>query len=129
MDFSVGQQWTYRTHEDLASSRLVIGAIVSFAGGERIVGVSILGALQSRPDGTVAIANIPFLPMTESALAATVAELDGTGDVDDHFAGQFEAWQADARGLSFFTVPFEGSLDRMIARQMAELVGQRDAAG
>ena len=68
---------------------------------------------------------LPFLPLSEAAFRATVTELDGTGEPADGFAAEFEIWRADPRGLSVFTVPFDGSLDRLIARQMAAIVSER----
>ena len=123
MSFAAGQQWTYRAPPEISDSRVVIGAILAFEGDSRIVCASVLGALQTNPDGAVVRVTIPFLPMTEDALSATVVTLDGTADVAPEFASHFEAWHGDARGLSYFTVPFEGSLDRMIALQMADIIG------
>ena len=53
--------------------------------------------------------------------------LEGEGTVAPAFAAHFSNWHDDERGLSFFTVPFEGSLDRMIALQMAEIIGDPSA--
>lgn len=127
MTLAAGQRWTYRAPAEIAGSRLVIGAILSFEGQERIVCASVMDAQQTNPDGSVVIVTIPFLPMTERAVLDTVVVPDGTAEVPEGFAEHFEAWHGDARGLSFFTVPFEGSLDRMIALQMTEIVGSRDA--
>ncbi len=127
--FSVGQQWRYPAPEGLVESRLVIGAILVFDGDARIVCATVTHALQTGPDGQVSVVTIPFLPMTEAALAATVTDRDGSGEVAPAFSVQFEAWYGDGRGLSYFTVPFEGSLDRMIARQMADIVGSGRMAG
>lgn len=120
--FSVGQRWRYGAPDAIAGSRFVIGAILAFEGDVRIICSTVTQALQHQPDGSLGVVTIAFLPMTEAAFAATVTDLDGSGDVSANFASQFAAWHEDGRGLSYFTVPFEGSLDRMIARQMAELV-------
>jgi hypothetical protein len=127
MTLAVGQQWTYRAPVEVAHSRLVVGAILAFEGPGRIVCLSVTGALQTNPDGSVVEVTIPFLPMTESAVIATIVAPDGTAPVADGFAEQFEAWHGDTRGHSYFTVPFEGSLDRMIALQMAEIVNTQKA--
>ena len=58
---------------------------------------------------------------------ATVVALEGSEAPAEHFRAALDAWQADERGLTSFTVPFEGFLDRMIATQMEAIVG-RDAA-
>lgn len=120
--FEVGQQWCYRAPIEIAQSRLVIGAILAFADDTRIICVCVNEAVQTAPDGSTTVVALPFLPLTEAALTATVTAPDGHGEVAAQFAEQFEAWREDARGLSYFTVPFEGSLDRMIARQMSEIV-------
>ncbi len=124
LNFEAGQCWSYKAPPEFAQSRIVIGAILEFDGGQRIAGCAVTGALQRRPDGTLEQVTIPFLPMTLEALAATVEQPDGTGPLPDDFAAQLDAWQHDPRGVTYFTVPFEGSLDRMIALQMAAIVDQ-----
>lgn len=124
IDFAAGQCWSYSAPPEISDSRIVIGAILEFTGGRRIAGCAVTGALQRRPDGTIEQATIPFLPLTLEALAETVLQRDGTGELPDDFAAALEAWQQDPRGLTYFTVPFEGSLERMIARQMAAIVEQ-----
>jgi hypothetical protein len=121
--FAAGQRWTYRAPPGSEDSRIVIGAVVAFAEGRTIVCCSVLAAPQRMPDGSIGRVTIPFLPMAADALAASVGSLDGEGAVPPEFAPQLAAWQADARGLSFFTVPIDGSLEGMIARQMAEIAG------
>ena len=103
-------------------SRLVVGAVLRFSGQEAIVCCAVLGAPRRRPDGTIDEVTIPFLPLSESALLASVVESDGSGTLPEGFASAFAHWQQDPRGLSAFTVPFEGLLDRLIALQMAALV-------
>ena len=75
------------------------------------------------PDGRLERVTIPFLPMTVEALERTVTTIEGEAPVAPAFAAHFENWHEDERGLSYFTVPFEGSLDRMIALQMADIAG------
>ena len=123
--FAVGQMWSYRASAGLEDSRLIIGALLEFAAGDTIACCTVVGALQRRPDGTLERVTIPFLPMTVAALEQTVLARDGDGDVAPAFAAHFTAWHDDERGLSYFTVPFEGSLDRMIALQMADIVGEQ----
>lgn len=124
MQFSVGQTWTYAAPGALTDSRLVIGAMVEFESGQQLACCSVTGALQKRPDGSIERVTIPFLPMTIDALQRTVVALEGEGEVAESFAANFEAWSEDPRGVSYFTVPFQGSLDRMIALQMAEIAGE-----
>jgi hypothetical protein len=123
MQLAAGQQWTYRAPEGFEASRLVVGAIVTFAEREAIACCAVLGAPSRQPDGSVAAATIPFLPLAVGALARSVVEPDGAGTLPDGFAEALAAWQEDPRGLASFTVPFEGFLDQMIARQMAEIIG------
>lgn len=121
--FAAGQCWTYRAPVGCEDSRLVVGAVLTFAAGPPLVCCSVWGAPQRQPDGSVARVTIPFLPMTEAALRDSVIALDGEGEVPGEFLAQFESWHGEGRGLSYFTVAFDGHLDRMIARQMAEIAG------
>lgn len=123
MTFSAGQCWMYRAPEGFASSRLIVGAVIDLESGGRLICCSVTDAPQRYPDGQVGRVNIPFLPMTEAAFAATVTDLERTAEPPAEFAPSYAAWVGDERGLSYFTVPFEGWLDRLIARQMAEIVG------
>ena len=126
--FTVGHMWTYRASSGLEDSRIIVGALVAFAEGETIACCTVTGALQQRPDGSLERVTIPFLPMTVTALERTVLERDGEAEVAPAFAAHFASWHDDERGLSYFTVPFKGSLDRMIALQMAEIVGETPQA-
>ena len=123
MDFAAGQRWTYRTPSGYEASRIVVGAVVTFRGSERAVCVAIAGAPGRTLDGRHDPIDIPFLAFTQSAFEATVGALDGSDVPPAAFAAGMEAWAADSRGLAVFTVPFEGTLDGLIARQMAEIVG------
>lgn len=122
--FEAGQRWTLAAPSELADARILIGAIVEFPGGRRIACCAVTGAIERSAAGTVQRVTIPFLPMTFEALSNTVTEPDGAAHLPDEFASHLSAWSADARGASYFTVPFEGSLERMIARQMAAIVDQ-----
>lgn len=124
---ATGQKWTYRVPAGFEGSRVVVGAILSFADRERIICCSVSGAPRRLPCGAVDLVTIPFLPMTERAFHATVECLDGTDDLPLGFAGALAEWSDDSRGLTTFTVPFEGFLDRMIAKQMAAII-ERTAA-
>jgi hypothetical protein len=127
MQLSAGQCWTYRAPQGFEASRLIIGAIVAFGGKRSIVCCSVTGAPRRRADGSYEAIVIPFLPMTEPAFRASVVELDGVADPPELFAQKLQEWGDDPRGLTTFTVPFEGFLDRMIALQMAEIAGQSAA--
>lgn len=122
--FAAGQVWTYAAPESIADSRITIGALVEFESGHQLACCSVTGALQKRPDGIYERITIPFLPLTVEALERTVLTLDGDGAVPEAFATHFSIWSEDPRGASYFTVPFEGTLERMIALQMAEIAGE-----
>lgn len=119
-----GQSWHCR-----GSSRgralIVIGAVVEIEGRPAVACCSVTAAAGTAADGSGPNETIPFLPLTIEALAGSVGELAGDADgaVAAGFLAAFQAWQADPRGLSVFNVPYDGSLDRLIARQMASIVG------
>ena len=113
------------TDKDAATLSLTRDLLAALADGQRIVCCLVTGAPRRLPDNTVDTVTIPFLPMSEQAFLDTVVSPDGEAAVDETFATAFEQWQEDGRGLSVFTVPFEGFLDRMIALQMAAIVGEQ----
>ncbi len=123
MEFAAGQSWTYRAPEGFETSRLLIGAIASFDGHRTIVCAAVIHAPRRHADGHLEMMTIPFLPMTDAAFHASVVALDGSGELPDMFAQKLEEWSNDPKGLTAFTVPFEGFLDKMIANQMAEIAG------
>ena len=118
--FAAGEQWSYRAPEGFEGSRIIIGAIVTFAEREPIICCAVFGAPRRLADGRIEPVTIPFLPMLGSALAASVVAHDGEAELPASFPAAFENWQNDTRGMSVFTVPFEGRLDLLIARQMAQ---------
>lgn len=121
--YQAGQCWTYPAPAGLEDSRIVIGAIARFEGHTPIICCQVVGALQKRPDQSLRRVTIPFLPMSEEAFAETVTAQDGQAGVCNEFRQGYETWKGDPRGLTYFTVPYRGSLDAMIARQMSKLVG------
>lgn len=125
--YETNQQWAYAAPPGYEASRIVIGAIVSWDKNERVICASVTGAPRREPNGGIAAVTIPFLPMTEAAFSKTVTELDGRADPAAGFASAFTEWSNDQRGLSVFTVQFDGFLDRFIARQMAEIVSPQQA--
>ena len=124
--FAAAQRWTYRTAAGLETSRLVIGAIVTFNGG-RIFCCSIMFAGRALPDGHLERVHIPFLPLTEEALVHTVLTLDGSSNLPPSFADRLQEWSEDPRGMSTFTVPFDGYLDHLISQQVAIMAGVQAA--
>ncbi len=125
--FEAGQQWTYRAPDDFAGSRIVIGAVLTFTGNEPVVCCAVTGAPRRLADGQVDRITIPFLPFADSALRASVVSYDGLGEPPVGFAAGLDEWRRDPRGLSIFTVHFDGFLDQMIARQMAAIIGHTAA--
>lgn len=123
MNFAAGQRWTYRAPPGFEASRIVIGAVVSFGAHDRVVCAAVAGAPRRLPDGTMDTVNIAFLPFSQAAFEATILAPDGMDAPPSAFNSEMEHWASDPRGLSTFTVPFDGFLDKLIARQMAEIVG------
>ncbi len=128
MQLAAGQRWTYRPPEGFETSRIVIGALATCEAAGRIVCFSVMAAPYRWPDGRFEAVSIPFVPLSESAFVETVVAPDGDGDPDDGFAEALSAWAADPRGLTLFTVPYDGLLDVLIARQMAALSGGSSTA-
>lgn len=127
--FAAGQSWRYNAPKGFEESRILIGAIASFSAEQRVFCCSVTQAHERQPDGSFATISIPFLAMTEEALRATVTTCDDTvaATLPADFADALSAWRDDPRGLSYFTVPFDGYMDRMIARQMAAIIGSDTA--
>ncbi|MGQ0673893.1 MAG: hypothetical protein ACT4N2_13600 [Hyphomicrobium sp.] len=123
MSFAAGQRWTYNAPHGFEPSRLVIGAIVKFEGSEPVICCSVSGAPRRHADGSIDKVTIPFLPLTQDAFAATAVAEDGPGDPAPSFADKLDEWCNDPKGLTTFTVPFDGYLDHLIAHQMAKIVG------
>lgn len=124
-DFRAGQCWCYATPAGHEASRILIGAVVSFQDREPIVCCAVTEAQRLLPSGEVDAVLLPFLPMAASALAATVTGLAAEAELPAEFAPAFAEWQEDPRGLAEFTVPFEGRLDLMVARQMIEIADRK----
>ena len=121
--FQAGQVWSYAAPQGFEDSRVLIGAILSFEDGERVVCCAVEGAPQKLGNGQFGRMTIPFLPMAEEAFARTVTGLEGQGFAPPEFVEAYGVWKTDPKGFSCFSVPFEGYLDRLIALQMAEIVG------
>lgn len=124
MRFAAGQEWTYHGPAGFETSRIVIGAIGTCGNGRNIICFSVFRAPRINDAGDIETVTIPFVPMSQEAFSQTVRDHVGEADPPEDFSAALEAWSQDARGLTVFTVPFEGFLDRMIALQMAAIVGQ-----
>lgn len=129
MSFVAGQSWAYRAPEGFESSRVVIGAIVHYEERESIVCFSVYNAPRGRGAAPHETTIIPFVPMAESAFAATVTSLDHDNvELPDAFATQLQAWANDDRGLAVFTVPFLGYVNQMMSMQMAAVADAQQPA-
>ena len=73
----------------------------------------------------VKVPRLATIPLFMVRFAATVVAPDGVDIPPPAFTRELELWAADPRGLSTFTVPFDGFVDKLIARQMADIVGPR----
>ena len=127
MEIKAGQTWTYRAPAGFEASRLLVGAVLTFPEGASIVCCAASGAPVRHADGTVVPATIPFIPLSREAFEQSVRTAEGAAELPADFYAALEAWRADPRGLTTFTVAFEGSLDRMIALQMAAIIGPEAA--
>lgn len=125
MTFAAGQCWSYRAPAGYEASRFVIGAIVRGDAGGAIVCAAVLGAKGQRADGSTGPVDIPFLAMAEAAFASSVMAADGAATPPPSFSAELARWSADPRGLAFFTVPFEATLERTIGRQMETIISAR----
>jgi len=124
MELHAGQSWTYRTPPGYEASRLLIGAIASFGGHRNIVCVAVVHAPRRHADGQIEMVTIPFLPMTEQAFRATAVTLEeDEACLPEAFGEKFHEWSNDPKGLTVFTVSFDGYLDHLIADQVAEIAG------
>ncbi|MDX2257344.1 MAG: hypothetical protein NW205_00355 [Hyphomicrobiaceae bacterium] len=121
MDLAAGQSWTYDAPAGFETSRIVIGALATCSTGGRIVCFSVSKAPYRWPDGRIETVSIPFVPMSEAAFWRTIRSSIGEGEPDERFAQALSAWADDPRGLAMFTVPYDGLLDDLIARQMQAL--------
>lgn len=124
-ELAAGGTWTTRGIEGLEPPVLVIGALVRGEAGA-IACCAVWRAGVRGADGVWTTGTVPFLPLSEAALMASVLSPLAPVAVPDEFLPAFEAWRADPKGLSVYTIPFEGTLDGLIARQMAAIVGSRD---
>jgi hypothetical protein len=122
MDLAAGQSWTYRAPQGFETSRLLIGAIASFGGHRNIVLAAVVHAPRRHADGHLDMVTIPFIPLTEAAFRASVVALDDTAaELPELFAEKLEEWKNDPKGLTSFTVRFDGFVDHLITDQMAEI--------
>jgi hypothetical protein len=122
-EFHAGEVWSYRAPQGFENSRILIGAVLCYPDHRAIVCCAVSAAPCKNADGSISAGTVPFLPMWGEALAASVVACEGQGELPSGFAPALDAWSRDERGLAAFSVPFEGRLDLLIARQMQEIAG------
>ena len=122
-----GQNWRFHAPQGFEDARIIIGAIVTPTVGDSIVCFSVSRAPCTGAGGVLTDAMISLIPMSATAFRATVVELDGTAALPSEFSDELSAWQNDPRGLTVFTVPFDGCLDRLLTNQAASLIAQSAA--
>jgi len=113
-NYAVGQAWSYEAPRGFEQSRIVIGAILTFASHEPVICSAVMGAPMLNNSGEVEPLTIPFLPFSQSAFEQTVLELDGKIDVPETFRDCYKRWKTDLKGLGFINIPFKGLLKNMI---------------
>ena len=112
--YCVGQAWTYEAPKGFESSRIVIGAILTFANHEPVICSAVTGAPMLDDQGNVQPLTIPFLPFSKSAFDQTVVRLDGDSELPQSFDESYESWKIDQKGLGFINIPFKGLLRNMV---------------
>lgn len=128
MNFVAGQSWSYRAPKGFETSRLLIGAIATFDGERNIICCAVVHAPRRHADGHLDMITVPFLALTEAAFQASVVALDeGAAELPQIFVEKLNEWSNDPKGLTAFTVPFDGFLDQLIAAQLAEIAARSAA--
>ena len=118
--YSVGQSWIYEAPRGFENSRIIIGAILTFASHEPVICASVTSAPMRDESGAVQPLTIPFLPFSKTAFDQTVLNLEGTKEVPAAFGKNYRSWKSDAKGLGFINIPFKGLL-----RDMVEGLGEQ----
>ena len=125
MNLAAGQSWSYRAPQGFETSRMMIGAIARVDTERSIICCAVVHAPRRHADGNLDMITIPFLPMTEAAfLASVVAPDEGPAELPDVFVEKLDEWSQSPGGLTAFTVPFDGFLEHLVARQKAEALGR-----
>ena len=112
--YSVGQSWKYEAPRGFEDSRIIIGAILTFASHEPVICASVTSAPMKDENGNVQPLTIPFLPFSKTAFDQTVIDLEGTTEPPADFRDNYKSWKNDAKGLGFINIPFKGLLRDMV---------------
>ena len=83
--YSVGQSWTYEAPRGFEDSRIVIGAILTFASHQPVICAAVTQAPMRDENGNVQALTIPFLPFSKTAFDETVLQFDGSASLPASF--------------------------------------------
>ncbi len=112
--YHVGQSWIYEAPKGFEESRIIIGAILTFAGHEPVICAAVTGAPMKNETGDVHPLTIPFLPFSKTAFDQTVKSYDGMKELPASFRENYKSWKTDQKGLGFINIPFKGLLRNMV---------------
>lgn len=113
-NYSIGQSWIYNAPKGFEGSRIIIGAILTFAGHEPVICAAVTNAPMKNDEGGLHPLTIPFLPFSKSAFDQTVVSLDGPANLPASFNDNYKSWKTDQKGLGFINIPFKGLLRNMV---------------
>jgi len=111
--YAVGQAWIYEAPKGFEGSRIIIGAILTFANHQPIICVAVTKAPMSDTSGCVQPLTIPFLPFSKIAFDQTVMTIDRSVQLPEDFISHYTSWKNDLKGLGFINIPFKGLLRSM----------------
>ena len=112
--YTVGQSWIYEAPRGFEQSRIIIGAILTFASHEPVICASVTDAPMTNENGELQPLTIPFLPFSKTAFDQTVLHIDGTAVLPSSFRDNYKSWKTDQKGLGFINIPFKGLLRNMV---------------
>ena len=121
--YEVGQAWSYEAPNGFEHSRIIIGAILTFAHHEPVICCAVTGAPMVDKNGQMHALTIPFLPFSKTAFDQTVLVHEGEAELPEPFARNYQSWKTDQKGLGFINIPFRGLL-RNMADGLAKKAGQ-----
>ena len=117
--YSVGQAWVYKAPKGFDESRIVVGAILTFARHDPVICAAVTQAPMLDSTGMVHPLTIPFLPFSKSAFDQTVLNIDGSLKLPKDFDSYYTCWKSDQKGLGYINTPFK-SLLRNMAENLEE---------
>lgn len=112
--YAVGQSWVYEAPRGFEKSRIIIGAILTFATHEPVICTAVTQAPMLDANGNVQPLTIPFLPFSKTAFDQTVVDIDGSAKLPEDFKSHYTSWKNHQNGLGFIDIPFKGLLRTMV---------------